>query len=186
MNDVPPGNDKTGVRAESAPGMEGANKVPASPRPGSAPPPAREMPAHSPDATIVGALPPTWLDAATALTANGFQSLTLPPGIYRVAITTATAVYAALTSGLNRHVGRDCRNAKPRPAKPISIIAQVELFGHEAASQHVEHGCDGQHDHKAPVLAISKEQGDCFDYLLDHCGLRIRARSSLLHDASRG
>jgi hypothetical protein len=43
----------------------------------------------------------TWLNAATALTANGFQSLTLPPGIYRIAITTATAVYAALTSVLD-------------------------------------------------------------------------------------
>jgi hypothetical protein len=74
----------------------------------------------------------------------------------------------------------DWRNAKPRPAKPISIIAQVELFGLDAASQHVEKGRDCQHDHKAPVLAISKERGDCFDYLLDHCGLRIRARSSLL------
>jgi hypothetical protein len=43
----------------------------------------------------------TWLNAATALTANGFQSLTLPPGIYRIAVTTATAVHAALTSVLD-------------------------------------------------------------------------------------
>jgi hypothetical protein len=70
----------------------------------------------------------------------------------------------------------DWRNAKPRPAKPISIIAQVELFGLDAASQHVEKGRDCQHDHKAPVLAISKERGDCFDYLLDHCGLRLATR----------
>jgi hypothetical protein len=43
----------------------------------------------------------TWLNAATALTSDGFQSLTLPPGIYRIAITTATAVYVALTSVLD-------------------------------------------------------------------------------------
>jgi hypothetical protein len=40
----------------------------------------------------------TWLSVGSAVTANGFASLTLPPGTYRIAITTATAVYAALTS----------------------------------------------------------------------------------------
>ena len=40
----------------------------------------------------------TWLNVGSAITANGFASLALPPGQYRIAITTATAVYAALTS----------------------------------------------------------------------------------------
>lgn len=40
----------------------------------------------------------TWLNVGAAITANGFVSQTLPPGQYRIAITTATAVYAALTS----------------------------------------------------------------------------------------
>jgi hypothetical protein len=42
------------------------------------------------------------IDAAgSAVTANGFQSLTLPSGVYRIAVTTATAVYAELTSVLD-------------------------------------------------------------------------------------
>ena len=40
----------------------------------------------------------TWLNVGSAITANGFASLALPSGQYRIAITTATAVYAALTS----------------------------------------------------------------------------------------
>jgi hypothetical protein len=43
-----------------------------------------------PDAT-------TYLTAATALTANGTSgAIALPPGTYRLAIATATAVYASL------------------------------------------------------------------------------------------
>jgi hypothetical protein len=40
----------------------------------------------------------TWLNVGSAVTANGFASQALPPGQYRLAVTTATAVYAALTS----------------------------------------------------------------------------------------
>ena len=40
----------------------------------------------------------TWLNVGSAVTANGFAVKSLPPGQYRIAITTATAVYAALTS----------------------------------------------------------------------------------------
>lgn len=40
----------------------------------------------------------TWINVGSPITANGFVSLSLPPGQYRLAITTATAVYAALTS----------------------------------------------------------------------------------------
>ena len=40
----------------------------------------------------------TWINVGSTITANGFVSLSLPPGQYRLAITTATAVYAALTS----------------------------------------------------------------------------------------
>lgn len=36
----------------------------------------------------------TWLTGATALTANGFVLFELPPCRYRIAIATATAVYA--------------------------------------------------------------------------------------------
>ena len=43
-----------------------------------------------PDAT-------TWITALTALTANGGTTGYLPSGQYRVAVTTATAVYAALS-----------------------------------------------------------------------------------------
>ena len=39
----------------------------------------------------------TWLKVGPAITANGFTGLALVPGMYRVAITTATAVYATLT-----------------------------------------------------------------------------------------
>ena len=43
----------------------------------------------------------TWLNVGSAITANGFVCQALPPGQYRIAITTATAVYAALTSVLS-------------------------------------------------------------------------------------
>lgn len=36
----------------------------------------------------------TWLTGATALTANGLVTFELPPGRIRIAIATATAVYA--------------------------------------------------------------------------------------------
>jgi len=39
----------------------------------------------------------TWLNVGPAITANGFTGLALVPGMYRVAITTATAGYATLT-----------------------------------------------------------------------------------------
>jgi len=39
----------------------------------------------------------TWLNVGPAITANGFTGFALVPGTYRVAITTATAVYATLT-----------------------------------------------------------------------------------------
>jgi len=39
----------------------------------------------------------TWLLLGTSITADGTQSFTLPPGAYRFAIATATAVYANLT-----------------------------------------------------------------------------------------
>jgi len=39
----------------------------------------------------------TWLLLGTSITADGTQSFTLPPGAYRIAIATATAVYANLT-----------------------------------------------------------------------------------------
>lgn len=35
----------------------------------------------------------TYVTALTAFAADGFQTLTLPPGTYKVAIATATAVY---------------------------------------------------------------------------------------------
>jgi len=40
----------------------------------------------------------TWLPVGSAITANGFTTMDIPPGPYRLAITTATAVFAALTS----------------------------------------------------------------------------------------
>jgi hypothetical protein len=40
----------------------------------------------------------TWLAVGRAITSNGFSSQALPPGQYRIAITTATGVFAALTS----------------------------------------------------------------------------------------
>jgi hypothetical protein len=39
----------------------------------------------------------TYLTAATAFTANGSSTVSLPPGTYKFAVTTATAVYAAVT-----------------------------------------------------------------------------------------
>jgi hypothetical protein len=40
----------------------------------------------------------TWVPLGTALTAAGNQTFDLPPATYRIAVTTATAVYASLTS----------------------------------------------------------------------------------------
>lgn len=39
----------------------------------------------------------TWVPAFTAFTAAGFSVIDLPPGQYRLAIATATAVYASVT-----------------------------------------------------------------------------------------
>jgi hypothetical protein len=38
----------------------------------------------------------TWVTALTAFAANGYGSLSLPPGQYRLAVVTATAVYASV------------------------------------------------------------------------------------------
>jgi hypothetical protein len=40
----------------------------------------------------------TWINVGSSITANGFSNYDLPAGQYRIAITTATAVYAALTT----------------------------------------------------------------------------------------
>jgi hypothetical protein len=40
----------------------------------------------------------TWLNAGSAISANGFVSQALPPGQYRFLLAGASAVYAALTS----------------------------------------------------------------------------------------
>jgi hypothetical protein len=40
----------------------------------------------------------TWVGVGSQITTNGTAIFDLPPGQYRIAITTATAVYAALTS----------------------------------------------------------------------------------------
>lgn len=40
----------------------------------------------------------TWINLGTAITAAGNQTYDLPPGSYRIAVTTATAVYASLTT----------------------------------------------------------------------------------------
>lgn len=37
-----------------------------------------------------------WVDAATAWTANGYSPVDLPPGQYRLAVSTATAVYVSV------------------------------------------------------------------------------------------
>jgi hypothetical protein len=39
----------------------------------------------------------TWIAAATALSANGFQVIDLPPGAYQLALTNASAVYASIS-----------------------------------------------------------------------------------------
>jgi hypothetical protein len=39
----------------------------------------------------------TWVNVGSSITTAGFANYDLPPGQYRLAITTATAVYAALT-----------------------------------------------------------------------------------------
>lgn len=38
----------------------------------------------------------TWLTAATAFSANGFAVIDIPPGEYRYAVATATAVHASI------------------------------------------------------------------------------------------
>jgi hypothetical protein len=40
----------------------------------------------------------TWINAGSSVTTNGISTLDLAPGQYRIAITTASAVYAALTT----------------------------------------------------------------------------------------
>jgi hypothetical protein len=40
----------------------------------------------------------TWINAGSSVTVNGISTLELAPGQYRIAITTATAVYASLTT----------------------------------------------------------------------------------------
>ena len=40
----------------------------------------------------------TWLNVGSSITANGLSTYDLPPGQYRIAITTATAAYLALTT----------------------------------------------------------------------------------------
>jgi hypothetical protein len=39
----------------------------------------------------------TWVNVGSSITTNGASTYDLPPGQYQIAITTATAVYAALT-----------------------------------------------------------------------------------------
>jgi hypothetical protein len=47
---------------------------------------------------LLGGDASTWLNVGSAVTANGVQTLDLPAGQYRIAISSgATAVYAALT-----------------------------------------------------------------------------------------
>lgn len=40
----------------------------------------------------------TWINVGSSITANGFSNYDLPPGQYQIAITSATAVYAALST----------------------------------------------------------------------------------------
>lgn len=40
----------------------------------------------------------TWLNVGSSITANGFTTFDLPPGQYRFAVTTATAVYLAIST----------------------------------------------------------------------------------------
>jgi hypothetical protein len=40
----------------------------------------------------------TWVNVGSSVTANGFSNYDLPAGQYRLAITSATAVYAALST----------------------------------------------------------------------------------------
>lgn len=40
----------------------------------------------------------TWITALTAFSAAGYATVNLPPGSYRLAVATATAVYADVTS----------------------------------------------------------------------------------------
>jgi hypothetical protein len=45
---------------------------------------------------VLGPDQATWIAAATALSANGFQVIDLPPGSYQLALTNASAVYASV------------------------------------------------------------------------------------------
>lgn len=47
---------------------------------------------------ILGPDGTTYLTATTAFSANGYTLLQLPPGSYKFAITTTTAVYASVTA----------------------------------------------------------------------------------------
>src|SRR5581483_10344597 len=77
MNDVPSDSDKTGLPAESAPGVGGATtKVSASQGPESDPAGAGEERSHNPDATRIGALPYLKSDAPTMLSGDA----TVVPG----------------------------------------------------------------------------------------------------------
>ena len=40
----------------------------------------------------------TWISVGSSITTNGYSTFDLVPGQYKIAITTATAVYAALTT----------------------------------------------------------------------------------------
>jgi hypothetical protein len=40
----------------------------------------------------------TWISVMTALTTAGYTTVSLPPGTYRLALTTATAVYASISA----------------------------------------------------------------------------------------
>lgn len=39
----------------------------------------------------------TWITALSAFTANGYGAISLPPGQYRLAVATATAVYMSIS-----------------------------------------------------------------------------------------
>lgn len=40
----------------------------------------------------------TYIDALTSFTANGYATVSVPPGTYRFAVSTATGVYADMTA----------------------------------------------------------------------------------------
>lgn len=45
----------------------------------------------------------TWVPVVPAFTANGYANVSLPPGNYQLAIATATAVYAEVTSTVSSY-----------------------------------------------------------------------------------